>query len=259
MARFLNILFAGLSVAVLPMGAASADEGDKSDWKFSIGGFGSYSPDYLGSNDYKFSPLPMVEISYQDRIYLKTNELGWKAFQTETVEGGLLGRYRFGRDADDNDALRGLGDVNESVELGGFLTYKTGPLAWGVTVAQDVADGHGGWIADFDVGYSTALAPKLMLFSKVSAEVMSREAMESYFGISTQQAAASGYRAHAVDTGLSQMGLSLGLDYALTPAWHLTGIAGVDQLLGDAADSPIVDDAGSATQFSLMTGVSYHF
>jgi MipA family protein len=259
MTRFRNIIFLGLYAAALPAGVALADDEHKSDWKFTVGGFGNYSPDYLGSNDYEFSPVPMVEISYKDRLYLKGNELGWRAFQTENIEGGLLGRYSFGRDEDDNDALRGLGDVYDSVELGGFLTYNTGPVAWGVTVVQDVADGHGGWIADFEAGYHTALAPKLMLFGKASAQVMSQEAMESYFGISSTQATASGYRAHAVDTGLSQVGLSLGLDYALTEAWHLTGIGGVSQLVGDAADSPIVDDAGSATQFSLMTGVSYHF
>ncbi len=47
--------------------------------------------------------------------------------------------------------------------------------------------------------------------------------------------------------------------YQWTEHWGVTGMIGVTRLVGDAADSPIVDDAGSATQGVAALGISYRF
>jgi len=44
-----------------------------------------------------------------------------------------------------------------------------------------------------------------------------------------------------------------------TEHWGVTGTIGVRQLVGDAADSPIVKDAGSATQGMAAAGIVYRF
>jgi hypothetical protein len=67
-------------------------------------------------------------------------------------KAGPIARYRFGRDEDDNNALDGLGDVNDSIELGGFLKYEIGIWSAGLTVAQDVAGGHEGLVAEATAG-----------------------------------------------------------------------------------------------------------
>lgn len=253
------IVGTGLALLTLSAGAALAQEQPGKDWKFTIGAFGAYAPDYAGSDDYEFGAIPTLEISYQDKIYLKNTELGWKLLDTEQLQAGVLARYKFGRDADDNAALRGLGDIDASVEVGGFMKYQTGPIDWSLALAQDVAGGHEGWVAEFGAGYNYMVSQQLMLFSKAAVEVLSQDAMQSQFGITAAQAAASGYNVHNVDLGVSQVGLSFGANYVITPAWHLTGIANAGRMVGDAADSPIVDQNGSVNQFSLLAGVSYHF
>ena len=53
--------------------------------------------------------------------------------------------------------------------------------------------------------------------------------------------------------------MSVGVDYALSDNWAITGQVGYARLLGDAADSPIVDDEGSANAFSAGIFVGYRF
>jgi outer membrane scaffolding protein for murein synthesis (MipA/OmpV family) len=45
----------------------------------------------------------------------------------------------------------------------------------------------------------------------------------------------------------------------VTRSWGVVGIARVGRLVGDAADSPVVDAAGDATQFFGGLAISYAF
>ena len=49
------------------------------------------------------------------------------------------------------------------------------------------------------------------------------------------------------------------MSWSLIESWSPTGIAGYTRMLGDAADSPIVDDAGDANQFRAGVLVNYTF
>ncbi len=44
-----------------------------------LGGGAMYAPDYEGSNDYKVLPIPIVEVSWRDRVRLTTkgNRESW--------------------------------------------------------------------------------------------------------------------------------------------------------------------------------------
>ena len=55
------------------------------------------------------------------------------------------------------------------------------------------------------------------------------------------------------------IGIGVSLDYNLTNNWIVSGTAAYSLLLGDAADSPIVDDRGSTSQFFLGALVNYKF
>ncbi len=89
------------------------------------------APDYEGSDDYTVMPLPFVEISWQDRIRL-TTEGGPGIYATPFMTDGLrfdLGvRYDFGRSEDDNDALKGLGDLEVGAVAVIRFGYEAGPV-----------------------------------------------------------------------------------------------------------------------------------
>lgn len=247
--------------ATAPQGPA----GDKKDWDIRLGAGALYQPDYEGSDDYEVAPLPLVMISYKDLVFLRGPSLGVNAFTwqgprpTDKLQLGPLVRYQSGRDQDDNDDLRGMGDIDSGAELGAFLNYSAGPWSAGMTVFQDISGAHDGLTAKFAGGYRHSFGPKLRARAELSTTWANDDYTESFFGVSALQSQRSGMRRFQAEGGIKDVGLTLDLDYSLTENWGLTGRLGYKRLLGDAADSPLVEDRGSPDQ--LMTGLflSYKF
>jgi outer membrane scaffolding protein for murein synthesis (MipA/OmpV family) len=83
--------------------------------------------------------------------------------------------------------------------------------------------------------------------------------MDSFFGIDGAQSAASGLEPFEAEAGLKDVGLSLRLNYGLTERWSILASGEYRRLLGDAADSPIVADEGSADQLQSFVALGYRF
>ncbi len=264
------ILAAVLAAATLGFAnpAAAEDGGPAAadaDWKVSVGLGTGFKPDYEGSDDYELDVMPDLSVSYRDLVYLRHMELGANALtvkgprEGDKLQLGPLVRFRPGRDQDDNDALRGLGDVEYSVEAGAFLRYGAGPWSAGLTLVQDIADGHDGALAEASVGYGMPIAAGLKASLRASSTWASDDTMQSFFGISAAQAARSGRAAYEAEAGIKNVGLTLGLEYELMKDVGLGGRIGYTRLLGDAADSPLVEGDGSADQLSVGLSLSYRF
>lgn len=260
-ARLLTV--GGLMLAGVPATAA-ADEA-KSDWEFRLGAGAIYKPDYEGSDDYEVSPLPMFAISYKDVIFLEGPKLGADVVNIEGpgpgdyFRAGPLVNYRFGRDEDDNGALRGLGDVDGSVEVGGFVEYGIRGFSVGATALQDVSDGHGGLTVEFQGGYRHQFGERWSVQTEVSSTWADDSYTQSYFGIDARQSLRSGYRQYDAGGGVKDVGVSFAVGYAVTENWNVMGRVGYTRLLGDAADSPIVDQEGSANAYQAGIFVGYRF
>lgn len=239
--------------------------GPAQDWDIRIGAGAVYQPDYEGSDDYEISPLPMLMINYRDLVFLRGPTLGANAFTWKgdrpgnKLQIGPLVRYQFGRDEGDNDALRGMGDIDGSVELGGFINYGLGPWSAGLTVFQDVSDSHDGLTAKVSAGYRLPLGPKLMLRGEIFSTWADDNYTTTFFGVTAAQSARSGMAQYRPEGGFKDAGIGLDINYSLTENWGLTGRLGYKRMLGDAADSPLVEDRGSANQFSTGLFVNYKF
>lgn len=234
-----------------------------SDWKVKLGGGVMLAPDYEGSDDYEFKPIPDVEINYRDSLILKNNSLSYNALRAfdpaSNWRAGPRARYGFGRDQDDNAALRGLGDVDPSVELGGFVGYGAGPWSTELSLLQDVGDGHEGLVAELESGYSFRFTPRLGARVSASMTYADENYMQSFFGVTPAQSLRSGYAVEDADAGLKDAGVMFGMTYGLTENWALGGFVGYKRLLGDAADSQIVDGQGSANQIRTGLTLGYSF
>lgn len=244
---------------------AQAETPAKKDWDIRLGAGASYQPDYEGSDDYEVAPIPLVMVNYRDIVFLRGPMLGANLFtlqgprEGDKLQIGPLLRYQMGRDEGDNDALRGLGDIDAGAEVGAFITYRAGPWSTGLTVFRDVSDAHNGLTARAAAGYMHTFSPKLRLRSEVAATWADDNYTETFFGITAAQSARSGLRQYTAEGGFKDVGLTLDLDYSLTQNWGITGRLGFKRLLGDAADSPLVEDKGSANQFSTGLILSYRF
>lgn len=235
------------------------------DWDIRVGAGALYQPEYEGADEYEVKPLPLVMVSYRDLIFLRNTTLGANAFtwqgprESDKLQIGPLVRYQFGRDEDDSDDLRGMGDIDAAIELGGFITYSIGPWSTGLTLFQDVSDSHDGFTAKFNVEHRHSFGPKLRLRSELYTTWADESYTETFFGVTATQAARSGMRQYRPEGGIKDVGLTLNLDYSLTQNWGLTGRLGLKRMMGDAADSPLVEDRGSANQFTSGLFLSYRF
>lgn len=249
--------------------AASQSREDRHDadriWSVALGAGAIYRPDYQGSDDYEVRALPMFAISYRDFIHLRGLGLSVDLFEltgselADTLSFGPLVRFDGGREADDNPILRHFGDIDEGALAGLFVSYELGPVQFELTATQDVTNRYDGVIAEFEAGYGVMLSQRLRAGIQISTTWSNDDYMQAYFGVTEQQAGLSGLREFAAGSGMKDVGAALSLNYLLTEHWRVTGQLSYRRLLGDAADSPLVEDEGSRNQASGALFVSYRF
>jgi len=282
---FLRVQFGILALLLCPLTAAAGDQVEQvaqtlasgngpaqaeaaTDKPLISGHIGPallYSPDYLGSDDYELSAAPAIDLNIADVFLIEETFTGLGLFALKGPKdkqlfaiGGLL-HYDGGRDEDDNDALEGLGDINPTLEGGAFALYQSGGFSMKTGIVHDLADGHEGLLVLADIGYRATVSENLWIQLDAGATWADDRYMQSYFGIDGSQAAGSAYDSFDAGAGFRDVEIRLTSAYSLSPTWRVLSGVTIQQLLGDAADSPIVAESGSATQANLFMGLVYEF
>lgn len=229
--------------------------GPQNDWDVTVGLGSIVTPEFEGAEDYDVMPLPYVDIKYKDLIELNPIEgLRLNAIRARHFKAGVGVGYDFGRDEDDSNHLQGLGDIDGSVEGLAFAEYKIGLASLGVTFAQDLGDGHEGHTATLEAGYFVPLPQyKSFLRPSISTTYASEDYVQNYFGVNTRQAARSRFAAYNPDAGFKDISASLLGGYKINDHWGMTAYLQYKQLIGDASDSPIVQDDTQITGGAFIT------
>ncbi|EHS52714.1 MltA-interacting MipA family protein [Rhizobium sp. PDO1-076] len=224
-------------------------------WGLIIGAGAMYEPEYEGSGDFKVSPVPAVIITYGD--WLTIDPRGVSVTVLDQSGFSLAGKvgYEMGRDEDDSDRLRGLGDIDFAATVGAKAAYKWEALEIYAEVDQTI-DGSESLIGTFGAEYSAPVTERFLVSAGVSATVANDKHMQSYFGVTAAQSATSGLSEYKAEAGLKRVDFTASATYMVTENWLVRGEAGVGVLLGDAADSPIVEEK---VQPSFMAVVGYKF
>lgn len=264
----------GVLALCLAAGTAWADdakkpEGEDSDWRLTLGVGGKVSPDYEGSDDYEATPLPLIDLSWKDKVSIGTRggpgiKVNFFKIQGPTPKDALTfsttARYAFGRDQDDNDALEGLGDIDGGVTMGLGADYQYRDFGISLAINHDVNGDRDGTTVKGGLHYSVKVGlPRTKLTLGTDMTWADDEYMGNIFGISAAQSATSrrGFAAFDASSGVKDVGVSAKLMHRWDENIGILGRVGYSRLLGDAADSPIVDQDGDAGQFSALIGVSY--
>ncbi|MEX2352713.1 MAG: MipA/OmpV family protein, partial [Gammaproteobacteria bacterium] len=212
------------------------------------------SPDYDGSDDYKLSIKPLLTLRYRDVVQIDNNRL--RVFvvgselmvPSEKFKAGPLLKIGSGRDESGNTDLAGLGEVGNSIELGVFASYETGPAQLRLRLQQDIANGHSGMMIIGDVQVGFYRTDKMTIIGSISLTWANENYMESSFGVNGAQSVASGLPVFNAGSGLKDIRGGFGANYNISEYWSILGFAGYARSLGDANDSPIVTLRGSANQ-----------
>lgn len=221
-------------------------------------------PEYEGARDSKTVLIPTINLFYGDSLFFTrmtagANLLRYKTEQGLTITAGPLLGLRRGREQDDHEALRGLGDVDTALEAGGFVRLRKQGWQASAEVRQNVTNTDQGATVNFSVGHGMPLGPKLRLRTAFDTTWASSGYMKTFYSIDAVQSAQSGMAQYDAGSGFKHVGASVAAAYAINREW--TGVATVryKRLLGGAADSPIVSSLGDRDQVSTTIAIQYRF
>ncbi len=254
-------VFAAACGVVTPACAADAGDFDTpppvedttTDLSIRVGIGGLMQPDFEGSDKYELTAWPIVSLEY-----LRVPGLGSVGGRTVGFSIGPSYRYVGARDQNDDPALVGLGNVDAAYELGVRATYEVN--FWGAYAAlRQGFGGHEGVVGE--AALYGVWRPTSVLVVRAGPDVTyaSSDYFDTYFSVTPAQSLASGVPVYSAGSGFKSVGLQANAIYSLTDKVDLHFRAGYDRLVDGAADSPIVETAGSRDQFTAGIGISYRF
>lgn len=234
----------------------ATDHPSSGSWDITLGIGPGYAPRFEGAKRYHFTPIPYASVSYSGFGSIGPEGLAANIVRSGGFRAGLAVGYGSGRKESDDPHLQGLGNISRTVEMGGFAAYQWNDFEIRAKVLQAVIHSGNGLVGSLGVTY--ALRPAAGWMVKLGPQLAFADAdhMKKYFSVTADQARTSGLQAYSAGGGLSDVGFGLNATYQLTEHWLLFGIARVSEIIGDAADSPIVQDKEQA--FSGF-GIAYHF
>lgn len=239
-------------------------------WDAAVGFIVSHGPSTPGSAQRATSITPGLALRW-GRVSLSSRS-AFSVRGAETASGGGLrvelaqgDRFRAGlglrldsgRRESESEELRGLGDVRGTLRLRLSLSYRLDD-GWRLRSANTVdALGRGGGTqGELQISRDVPLSAKLGVQGTLSLGWADRRHLQSYFGVTPEQALRSGYPVTTMSAGLRDVTLSAGWRRALGPQWALFGGAGLTRLIDEAASSPLVRQPQS---WSVNAGLVHRF
>lgn len=221
------------------------------DWDVIVGSGVMYKPKYEGADEYEFQPIPFVSAELFDFVNLNPRGVGTKAYEHGPFRFDVTAHYKSGRDEDDSSDLRGMGDIDWGVGVGGRATLDWGPVGLFVSVEQ-IIGGSDGLLGSVGVSIEQPVSERLILGAEAGATFADDRYMDAYFGVDPVQSRRSGYAEYDPEAGLKSLDVAVSATWLINEKWMLRGEQQFDILTGDAADSPIVqEDFQSKTMLLL--------
>lgn len=227
------------------------------------------APEYAGSDRQRLRLNPGFYVRY-GRVSLATRS-GFRTAGDPGERAGLridlspnerlrLGvglRYDAGRQESGSDALKGLGDVPSTVRMRTMASYRLdGGWSAGSAVLLDMFGRGGGWQADLSVGRELRFDADTTWSFGTALSFAGDRHMQTYFGITEEQAARTGYSVYEPRWGLRDVSAHVNARTELGGSWHAFYGGSVSRLLGPAAASPLTRQPNA---WSLNAGVVYRF
>lgn len=283
------VLGTALLVAAVPAAAQEAGDSETTppsyegsvfdgDW-VSVGAGAVYSPSYDGSDDYVFSPIPIVQgslggVGINPRpggfaLDFIPDENGAVAFT-----GGIAARINRNRASQIKDpVVKQYGELDTAIEVGPALGVKFpallnpfDSLSFNLDVLWDVAGAHKGMTINPSVTYFTPLSRGVAVSLSLSAGHVDGDYAAYYYSVPalTTLAPEDTLPAFAADGGFDSAGVNLlvaaDLDGDVTNGGlALIFLGGYSQMLGDAKRTPFTSIRGDADQWMLAAGLGYTF
>lgn len=243
-----RMLTALLLLALAPA-LAIAQPGAPTGWSTELGIGAIVNPEFQGGKSYQFRPIPFFDVRYRD-------ERGVRFFAN--VPQGLGGYlYRSGSDPrqraavslaiapgfatrDSND-IPGLAAVNIATEARLSFELDRGDWSARATVAADLGTGHeGAWI-DLSLQRRGRLGSRGFWAFGPTLRIVDGDYANAQYGVSAAESLASGLPAWDAGSGAEQISLGGIVRMPISGKWSWTTVASIGHIVGNRADSPVVE------------------
>lgn len=253
--RSLKNIVPGIVLALLttPVLAAEQSQGNV----LTLGGGVDVAPRYSGSDKSRVGAAQVVDYAMENGFFISSTRGVGYGNNIGNLDYSAAVSYRTGRKDKDvssdsissgSDYLRGMGDIKGSAIVVPGLGYKvTDWLHLQLQAEVPVSERDNGEAVHFGVISPLYTSPKNEVTLALTSSWGSDKYMQTYYGVSAAQSAASGFARHDAGAGIYAYSLNLDWTHRLTSRWSVLASAGATQLTGDAADSPIVQRKTSPT------------
>jgi len=243
--------------------AGDAGPPPETGWRVDLGAAGLAYPLYPGSKVERLLPIPSIEAHYGDSFFASVREgVGYNLFRWNGFEVGPVANFAFPRyESDKRAALRGLGNVDLTLEAGGFVRYNFGRYATAKVEARQGVNGHQGLVLDnsLDLNAPPLLNNRLFLSAGPRFSCYDHSYAQAFFGITPSQSAQSGYAPFHPNDGV-KASAGIAAVYLITDRVTWTAFGEFSRLSGDIANSPIIRGPfGSRNQYIVGSALTYRF
>jgi outer membrane scaffolding protein for murein synthesis (MipA/OmpV family) len=218
-------------------------------------------PVYDGSRAYRVQGGPVINIQYRDVAFLTTGDgIGYNFLRGDHYQVGVAMAYDRGRkERDDYTNLRGMGDIGAAPVakvFGSWVLSRKFPLILRADARQFIGGAEG---AVGDIGVYMPLpgsSKTFVMFAGPSMTFATDHYMQTLYGVTPQQALASGHSIYDPHSGTSAAGVGFSATKFITQHWLLNLDAAINQIRGSPAHSPLVEER---TQRVLALSIDYQW
>ncbi|KPC49623.1 MipA/OmpV family protein [Amantichitinum ursilacus] len=225
-----------------------------------VGGGVGTEPRYSGASDHHAKFIPIVKVTYGHWFIGGEDTGAAVGYNFVQDQNWLLAAGVYAdlspRQQSDDPHLQGLGDVKTTARALLLAQYSQDWLKLGGTLTQDILGKHEGARAMLYARAKWDVNDQLTLFAGPRLAWANSAYMQTFYGVTAQQALDSGLAAYNASAGLQEATLDVGADYRIDAHWGVGARFSFGKLHGSAADSPITEKTNQ-TRFGAFA--AYHF
>lgn len=281
-----TLLAMSLAVACTAVGAQTPANNPMPDGSRDLYvGLGAVAePAYKGGDERRVRALPLVQLEWSNGVFISGMSAGMHLSQQPSLEYGPLlalqpkrtengtGPSSGGvtpaipgmvhpsttRSAAPADGLAGMDDIQARLQGGVFFNYYVTPK---VRLTNSLLYGAGKWhdglVWNLGLQHTAAdITSHHRLTFGAGVTLVNNSYNTSFFGVSANESVNSGHPVYSAGSGVQDVYVGAGWNWALTPGWILASGARVTRLQGDARESPLVQ---RSTNVSIFSGLAYRF
>jgi len=227
------------------------------------------APDYLGSKYYKGVAAPFLKYTlpgtYQ-YLLLRGTELSINVVNHPVFRFGPVINYRPARAHVEQDQVDRMTKIDAALEGGAWAGLefidRRNPrqrLLFTLQWTGDMSGVYNGWLVTGAARGWYSLAKQWDIGLTISSTYGDSAYTSKYFGVDLVDAIQAPLPRYTASAGFRDVSATPAIVYHVNPNWSIAGGVRYMRLLGDAANSPIVDNVGSKDQVIVGAGVLYHW